>query len=188
MYVYYAYLAYVVFNLLVNVIYKCTPDELSLPMKRELLSTHYIGTYCTSKVLGVCLETKRSYCEFNSPLSQIMMEQIYKQPQMGLSWGTPKHPNCTGLAISQLNKVDWDKVDLSEWIGILIKTGNFAESKNVTIDSLTGSGSILNYSTTTPRPNVLETTIDRSSGVNADQIRSDAYQDAWSQTQTPKQK
>ncbi|GAM71752.1 incF plasmid conjugative transfer protein traN [Vibrio sp. JCM 19236] len=95
MVVYYAYLAYVVFNLLINIIYECEEEELDLAMKRDLFSTHYIGSYCKDKILGACIEKRRVYCSFDSPLSRIMMEQIYAQPQMGLDWGSPKNPNCT---------------------------------------------------------------------------------------------
>ncbi|MFW7525169.1 conjugal transfer protein TraN [Vibrio ostreicida] len=67
MYVYYAYLAYVVFNLLVGIIYECTDEELDLAMKKELLSTHKIGSYCASEVLGACIEKRHTYCVFDSP-------------------------------------------------------------------------------------------------------------------------
>jgi hypothetical protein len=183
MYVYYAYLAYVVFTLLVNILYECTDDEMSLAMKRELLSTHYIGSYCKSNVLGVCIEKRQSYCVFDSPLSRIMMEQIYKQSQMGLSWGSAKSPNCTGLDINDVSKVDWDQVDLDEWIGILIQSDAYTTSTTIDVESLTGTGSILNTSTTETRDNVIESNVSRAENVDADEIRNDAYKDAWNSLQ-----
>ncbi len=184
MYVYYAYLAYVVFNLLVNVIYECEEEELDLAMKRELLSTHKIGSYCKTEVLGACIEKRQSYCVFDSPLSRIMMEQIYAQSQMNLNWGTAKKPNCTGVGIQDLDKVDWDKVNLDEWIGILISTGNYTDMVNVNIDSLTGKGSNLNTQQGgTDRNNVLEANRERMENIDADEVRRDAYEDAWSRSQ-----
>ncbi|EPP5738656.1 conjugal transfer protein TraN [Vibrio cholerae] len=184
MYVYYAYMAYVVFNLLVNVIYECEEEELDLAMKRELLSTHKIGSYCKTEVLGACIEKRQSYCVFDSPLSRIMMEQIYAQPQMNLNWGTAKRPNCTGVGIQDLDKVDWDKVNLDEWIGILISTGNYTDMVNVNIDSLTGKGSNLNTQQGgTDRNNVLEANRERMENIDADEVRRDAYEDAWSRSQ-----
>lgn len=184
MYVYYAYLAYVVFNLLVNVIYECEEEELDLAMKRELLSTHKIGSYCKTEVLGSCIEKRQSYCVFDSPLSRIMMEQIYAQSQMNLNWGTAKKPNCTGVGIQDLDKVDWDKVNLDEWIGILISTGNYTDMVNVNIDSLTGKGSNLNTQQGgTDRNNVLEANRERMENIDADEVRRDAYEDAWSRSQ-----
>ncbi|EGR0468570.1 hypothetical protein FG064_16360 [Vibrio cholerae] len=182
--VYYAYLAYVVFNLLIGLIFECEDAEMDLAMKNELLSTHYIGSYCKSKVLGACIEKRRSYCVFNSPLSRIMMQQIYKQPQMGLSWGSAKEPNCTGLAIDDMDKIDWDLVNLDEWIGILIQTGNFTTSGDINIDSLTGSGSNLNYKDDgLDRLNVLESNKQRLEHIDIDEVRRDAYEDAWNKNQ-----
>lgn len=184
MVVYYAYLAYVVFNLLIGIIYECEDSELDLAMKRELLSTHFLGSYCASKVLGACIEKRHSYCVFDSPLSRIMMEQIYAQSQMNLDWGTPENPNCTGVGIDQLDDVDWDRVNLDEWIGILIQTGNYKDMVNVNIDSLTGSGSNLNTKLNgVDRDNVLEANKKRMENIDGDEVRRDAYEDAWSRSQ-----
>ncbi|GAD89941.1 conjugal transfer protein TraN [Vibrio halioticoli NBRC 102217] len=184
MVVYYAYLAYVVFNLLVNIIYECEEAELDLAMKKDLYSTHYIGSYCKDEVLGACIEKRQVYCSYDSPLSRIMMEQVYAQPHMGLDWGTPKNPNCTGLAIEQLEDVDWDNINLDEWMGILIKTGNYTDMINIDADSLTGSGSNLNYEKDLSRQNVIERNVERASNIDADQIRRDAYEDAWNTSYT----
>ncbi|BBM67912.1 hypothetical protein VA249_45580 (plasmid) [Vibrio alfacsensis] len=185
MYCYYAYLAYVVFNLLVNIIFECEEEEFDLAMKVELLSTHYIGTYCKTDVLGLCIEKRKSYCAFDSPLSRILMEQIYKQPHMGLSWGTAKNPNCTGLSIEEIDKVDWDEVNLDEWIGILIKTDNFIQNDEIDIERLTGEKSLLNYGEEDDdkRQNVLEKNNERFKEIEVDEVRRDAYEDAWNEYQ-----
>lgn len=183
MYVYYVYLAYVVFTLLVNIVYACTEEEMDLATKRDLLSTHYLGSYCKTKVLGACIEKRQAYCQFDSPLSRIVMEQVYMQPHMGLSWGTAKNPNCQGLAIDQIAKVNWDAVNFDEWIGILVKTGNFHDNQDFNIDALTGSGSMLNRSSETPRKNVLETNMTRFEDIDADEVRRAAYEDAHNKLQ-----
>lgn len=185
MYCYYAYLAYVVFNLLVNIIFECEEEEFDLAMKVELLSAHYIGTYCKTDVLGLCIEKRKSYCAFDSPLSRILMQQIYKQPHMGLSWGTAKNPNCTGLSIEDIDKVDWDEVNLDEWIGILIKTDNFIQNDEIDIERLTGEKSLLNYGEEDDekRQNVLEKNTERFKEIEVDEVRRDAYEDAWNEYQ-----
>lgn len=181
MYCYYAYLAYVVFNLLINIIFACEDAELDLAMKRDLLSTHYIGSYCKTEVLFACIEKRNVHCAFDSPLSRIMMEQIYKQPQMGLSWGSPESPNCRGIGIAELDKVDWDQVNLDEWIGILIQTDNYTDMVNIDLDSLTGTGSSLQ--TGDDRMDVLERNQERFIDVDIDDIRRDAYEDGWNRNQ-----
>ncbi|MEZ9900207.1 conjugal transfer protein TraN [Vibrio breoganii] len=185
MVVYYAYLAYVVFNLLINIIYECEEEELDLAMKKDLFSTHYIGSYCKDDILGACIEKRRVYCAYDSPLSRIMMEQIYAQPQMGLDWGSPKNPNCTGLAIEQLENVDWDAVNLDEWVGILIRTDNYTDMVNIDVESLTGSGSNLNYEMGESRQNVIDRNLERASEIDADQVRRDAYEDGWDLNSQP---
>ncbi|AUI88818.1 hypothetical protein BS333_20805 (plasmid) [Vibrio azureus] len=183
MYCYYAYLAYVVFNLLVNIIFACEEEELDLAMKVELLSAHYLGSYCKTEVLGACLEKRKSYCAYDSPLSRILMEQIYQQPQMGLSWGSAKNPNCSGLSIEDIGNVDWDQVNLDEWVGILIETDNFIQDDVIDIERLTGRGSLLNYGETpeTERQNVLEKNTERFDAIDVDEVRRDAYEDAWNE-------
>ncbi|MGR5230457.1 conjugal transfer protein TraN [Photobacterium damselae] len=70
MVVYYAYLAYVVVNLVVGIVWECTDDEINLAMKAELLSTTKIGTWCHDEVLGLCVEKRTSHCVYNSPVSR----------------------------------------------------------------------------------------------------------------------
>ncbi|WP_413694409.1 conjugal transfer protein TraN [Psychromonas sp. KJ10-2] len=183
MYVYYAYLAYVVFTLVVGIIYACEDEELDLAMKRDLLSTHYLGTYCAQEVFGVCIEKLESHCVFDSPMSRIMMEQVYMQPQMGLDWGTAKNPNCHGLALEDVSKVNWDDVDLDEWIGILISTGNFVDQSEIDVETLTGLGSYMTNGL--DRDNVIESNIIRSEDYDADEISRDAYEEMWEEYQTP---
>ena len=183
MYCYYAYLAYVVFNLLVGMIYECEEEELDLAMKVELLSTHYLGSYCKDKVLGSCIEKRKVYCTFDSPLSRIVMEEIYKQPQMGLSWGTTQNPNCQGLPLEDMDKVDWDLVNLDEWTAILLETDNMPTQGDINIEALTGIGSPLNSSEESPRQNALEAAEERFEGVNIDEAKREAYEDAWNSNQ-----
>ncbi|MFZ4700708.1 MAG: conjugal transfer protein TraN, partial [Candidatus Methylumidiphilus sp.] len=71
------------------------------------------------KVLGMCLEEKDSYCCFGSPLGRIIQEQARMQGVLGRPWGDPEKPDCGGLAVDDMEKIDWSKMDLSEWVGIL---------------------------------------------------------------------
>ena len=76
---------------------------------------HYVGKYCTVKIKGVgCLQHKKTFCCFSSPLARIIQEQGRKQ--LGISWGEPKHPNCRGFTMEEFQKIDWNKIDFSEWI------------------------------------------------------------------------
>lgn len=71
-----------------------------------------IGTYCAQKILKVCVRKKRSSCCFPSKLSRLLHEQ--GRPQLGLSWGDPKTPDCRGLSVEELSGVRFDQLDLRE--------------------------------------------------------------------------
>lgn len=133
-----AYTIYQVTMVIIQMAYKCGKTEYETAAKRQLKSCHYIGTYCDQKILGFCTVRKQSYCCFASPISRILQEQM--RPQLGMSWGSAKNPNCQGLAIAEFSKVDWDKVDLSEWLGILIETDMLPQAGNITPEALTGMG------------------------------------------------
>lgn len=76
---------------------------------------HYVGSYCHEKwPVGGCVQTKKTYCCFSSPLARIINEG--GRPQLGITWGTPKAPNCRGFKPEEFQKIDFSKVDFSEWI------------------------------------------------------------------------
>lgn len=51
---------------------KCSSDEKALAKAKSNKLTVSVGEFCSKKVLGVCLEKKRSYCQFDSKLAQII--------------------------------------------------------------------------------------------------------------------
>jgi len=79
---------------------------------------HYVGEYCAEKwnVLGVvfCAQRKKTYCCFNSPLARIIHEQ--GRPQLGIGWGIPEAPNCRGFTAQEFQKLDFSRIDFSEWV------------------------------------------------------------------------
>ncbi|WP_240348062.1 conjugal transfer protein TraN [Methylomonas sp. EFPC1] len=89
---------------------------------------------------------KESYCCYNSPLARILNEQI--KPQLDMDFGTPETPSCTGIKVADLDRVDWTKVNLDEWLAILAQTGHLPSAANaasmLNLDQLTGTGSRLN--------------------------------------------
>ncbi|HFU4724612.1 TPA: conjugal transfer protein TraN, partial [Escherichia coli] len=53
---------------------KCSSDEKALAKAKSNKLTVSVGEFCSKKVLGVCLEKKRSYCQFDSKLAQIVQQ------------------------------------------------------------------------------------------------------------------
>ena len=117
-----AYMIYQIAMILIQIIWKCEKDEFALGAKRELKTCHAVGSYCATKVVGQCIEKREAYCCFSSPLSRILQEQI--RPQLGRGWGDAEDPDCEGIAVGDLERVDWSRVNLDEWLGILAATGH----------------------------------------------------------------
>ena len=91
---------------------RCSAAEKGLAMLRDKRRCVLVGTYCSKKVLGVCVRKKTSFCCFGTKLARIIHEQGRRQ--LGLGYGTPKEPECRGLTIDELTRIDFGKVDLSE--------------------------------------------------------------------------
>jgi conjugal transfer mating pair stabilization protein TraN len=137
-------LAYTLYNmalLVAQIIWSCSERELELGVKRELKACSYRGQYCATRVFGFCVERRRGYCCFASPLSRIMQEQI--RPKLGMSWGSARHPQCGGLTIAELQAVDFSEIDLTEWMDILLDEGVMPDGPDASLEALTGSGRLL---------------------------------------------
>lgn len=90
----------------------CSSDEKALGKAKEKRLTVYVGEYCSKKVLGICIEKKRGYCEFDSKLAQIVQQQG-RSWQLGIGFGSGKSPDCRGITPEELQKIDFSKVDFS---------------------------------------------------------------------------
>ncbi|OJW49667.1 MAG: hypothetical protein BGO67_03950 [Alphaproteobacteria bacterium 41-28] len=103
----------------------CSSKEKLLNKRRKKGLCHYIGTYCSKKVLGQCIKKKSTYCCWGSKLLKAFHEQ--GRPQIGLGWGTPKEPLCRGFTIEEIQRIDFSKLDLREVFEDLMK--NFKPGK-----------------------------------------------------------
>lgn len=164
----YVYLAYQVAMLVIQTVYKCETKEFELASNKALRQCHYLGSYCKSKVLGACIEKRQSYCCYKSPLGRILQEQIREQLHIG--FGSPKNPYCEGISIEDFGKVDWEKVNLDEWIAMSQEAGFLgADVNKLTMDGLTGQGSPIDYKG--DRLNAADRAVERLDGVPVDDIR-----------------
>lgn len=102
---------------------QCTDDEKLLSKYRKETNDKSveIGEYCSKYLkLGfakICTQKKKTYCVFNSKLARIIHQQ--GRPQLGIEWGSPKAPNCRGFTPEEFQKIDFSKLDLSEFYGDL---------------------------------------------------------------------
>lgn len=87
-----------------------------LAQKREQGLCHFNWKWASSKSLGITLEESESYCCFTSKLGRIINEQ--GRVQIGKSWGSvsnPDNPDCSGFTVSELQRLDFSKIDFSEF-------------------------------------------------------------------------
>ena len=174
-----AYAVYQVLVMIVQLIWQCEQKEYELAAKKSLKSCTYLGSYCNTKILGACVEERESYCCYSSPLARILQEQI--RPQLGMSYGDIKQPDCSGIPINRLAEVDWNKVNLDEWIAILQTTnrlptaGNAADMLN--LNQLTGQGS--NFNIDGNRLNTLDRNVQRLAPLDVNGIRLQSESQGW---------
>ncbi len=90
----------------------CNAEERLLDQKDDAGLCHKLGTYCSSKVLGICVTRKDAYCCFQSKISRILQEQ--GRPQIGKPWGEPKTATCDGFTIYEFQQLDLSVMDFSE--------------------------------------------------------------------------
>ena len=169
-----AYSIYSITKLIIQIIWQCEEKEFELSARRQLKSCHYAGSYCKTKVAGYCIESRQSYCCFNSPLSRIIQEQI--RLQVDKPWGEPDSPDCSAVTTEELEQVDWDQIDLSEWLGILEAEGLLPQDQGLDLVSLTGVGNTVlqGANPDVPRPDALDRARDRIDGLDVFQTNQDA--------------
>ncbi|RKF17753.1 conjugal transfer protein TraN [Altericroceibacterium spongiae] len=90
----------------------CNSEDRLVDEKDDAGLCHYVGTYCSDKVLGVCVTKKQSYCCFASKLTRIIQEQ--GRDQLGLDWGEKKEPECNGFTPEQFQHLNLALMDFAE--------------------------------------------------------------------------
>ncbi len=90
----------------------CSSAEKQLDEKDDKGLCHKVGSYCSDKVLGVCVTSKDAYCCFGSKLSRLLQEQ--GRLQINKPWAKPKDETCKGFTIEEFQRLDLSKMDFSE--------------------------------------------------------------------------
>lgn len=90
----------------------CSAEDRLVDQKDDEGLCHNVGTYCSSKVFGICTAKKQSYCCFSSKLTRILQEQ--GRAQLGKPWGKPKSPDCDGFAVAEFQQLNLAAMDFSE--------------------------------------------------------------------------
>lgn len=127
------YTIYSILKILGSIFFGCEEEELAFGIQQVNRACHYVGAYCSKRVsfLGFkkCIIETKTHCCFSSPFARIINEQLRLQG-IGGDWGTATEPNCEGISIGELETVDWDLVDLSEWEAIMFEAGLVPDPRN----------------------------------------------------------
>lgn len=90
----------------------CTADEDRLAAGRGKGCCVFIGSIKKDNPLDINFSKKYVYCCFPTKLSRIFQEQGRRQ--LGLSFGTAENPDCRGLTIDELQRIDMSKINFQE--------------------------------------------------------------------------
>ena len=118
-YIMWAYMVYQLIKLALTIITACEEEEMDMGMMILQRQCFEIGDkYCSKKALGVCIMKRQDHCCYTSMLARIIMEQAY--PMMGKD---PIVEECAGISITEVGDLDWDAINLDEWIAAMVASG-----------------------------------------------------------------
>lgn len=110
---------------------QCNSEEKALGKAKKDKLTVSVGEFCSKKVLGVCLQKKRSYCQFDSKLAQIVQQQG-RNGQLHISFGSSKHPDCRGITVDELQQIKFDRLDFTNFYEDLMNNQKIPDSGALT--------------------------------------------------------
>lgn len=97
---------------------KCTKNEIDLIDKRQKNLCIYVGKENKQK-MGINKIVKHHYCCFGSLLNKVM--QVESRKQLGMNFGSGKYTNCRGLTLAEIMRLDFDRMDFSEFFADILK-------------------------------------------------------------------
>lgn len=128
---------------------RCNAEEQALAERRHAGQCHHVGSHKEN------FQTSQVFCCFPTKLARILHEQ--GRAQLGISWGDSSSPECHGFSLSELQQVDFTKIDLSDAIEDLsIDKQELLQKVRATIDRLQSGGQIEGKENTEKMVNVME--------------------------------
>jgi conjugal transfer mating pair stabilization protein TraN len=123
-------------QLVLDWVISCDPSDAMTAIRKGQNLCHYVGTFCSKKILGACIEKKESHCCYNSRLARIVQQQ--GRAQLGIEWGAANSPQCGGFTPEVFQQLDLAKMDLSEFIAeIQAKAVNTIPGTNRAVTNVT---------------------------------------------------
>lgn len=151
------YTAYQITKMLLEMLLACDQKEMEASKHKNQGACFVIDTDRCVKYLNVgftkkCIKKATDMCCYNSLLSRVIMQQAY--PQLGIN---PIESGCVGLTISQVQQLDWDKIDMTEYIESAVVAGEVPdEYATFTESSVANMGPYKNDNAQLPSERALE--------------------------------
>lgn len=91
-----------------------------------------VGDFCKKEVKFIgCVQKAKSFCCFNSKLARIIQEQGRPQLTTINGFGTPTEPNCRGFTPEEFQRIDFSRIDLTEYVEELQKNTQEQVQENI---------------------------------------------------------
>jgi len=107
----------------------CRPTPLNGYAKWLGKSAHNLGTVCSSKVLGFCVQHRTWFCVYDNKFAYILAREIKKQ--LSKPWPAPgastTASSCNNIYLNDLSRVDFSKMNLTDLFGDLKKSARNAK-------------------------------------------------------------
>jgi hypothetical protein len=130
-----AYAVYSLIKIGLQLLTMCDDNEMDMGVKLAQRLCFSVGnSYCSKDFLGLCYQKRQNHCCYNSILARIIMEQA--GPLIGKDMFS-----CAGLTQQEFSLLDFNQIDLSEWVGLLIESGEMKTEADE--QSLTGGGELV---------------------------------------------
>ncbi|MEA9392701.1 type-F conjugative transfer system mating-pair stabilization protein TraN [Acerihabitans sp. TG2] len=92
----------------------CNSEEMAIGKAKAKKVVVSVGEACAHAVLGICIQKKQVYCVFGGKLARIIQEQG-RRDQLGVSFGSGDSPNCRGITIPELQSINFDLINFSDF-------------------------------------------------------------------------
>jgi type-F conjugative transfer system mating-pair stabilization protein traN len=109
---------------------KCSSEENALGQAKEKKLVVYVGTFCSKKILKKCIQRKSSYCVFDNKLARIIQYQG-RSGQLGIGFGGAGSPDCRGMSVDELQKIDFNRMDYSDFYDELNERTNMPDRNQI---------------------------------------------------------
>ncbi|NNS09971.1 type-F conjugative transfer system mating-pair stabilization protein TraN [Erwinia sp. JH02] len=109
----------------------CSSEEMAIGKAKAKKVTVLVGEACNHKVAGICIQKKQVYCVFGGKLARIIQEQG-RRDQLHISFGEGDDPNCRGITVPELQAINFDKINFSDFYSDLMDNQKIPDTEAMT--------------------------------------------------------